>query len=196
MNSLSEIVKIINAILIASAFNTATFQKTKLFGITKTIPYKEKTAGSFELLPTELDLEGNGTKVIPDDNNPLQIYHKINSITTVPDKQQYGNANDKVIRTSQLSMIVWAQMDKIKMTETQLDQLLLSVFPNKLLKADLTRLQLTDAVINMASTDFNSMQIFAREYATKQYYFNPKHLFFEVKYSIECKLSKKCIKTC
>lgn len=196
MNSLSEIVKLINIALLALAFNVEPRQKAVLFGISKPLPYKVGGDGSYELIPTELDLSGEGKKLIPDDKNPIQIYHKVNSIATVPDKAQYGNSNDKIIRTAQMSMIVWAQSNKIKMMDNELDQLMLSVFPNKIATADLARLQLNACTINYNSSDFNSMPIFAREYATKKYYLNPQHLFFEVKYSIECRLNKSCIKTC
>lgn len=196
MNSLSEIVKLINIALLTLAFNVEPRQKAALFGISKSLPYKLTTGGTYELIPTQLDLLGEAKKLIPDDINPVQIYHKVNSVITVPDKQQYGNTNDKIIRTAQLSMIVWAQSDKIKLFDFELDELMLSIFPNKIATADLTRLQLTGCTINYNSTDFNSMAIFAREYATKKYYLKPQHLFFEVKYSIECRLNKSCIKTC
>ncbi len=196
MNNLSEIVKLINAALLTLAFNTESRQKSALYGISKTLPYKQKADTTYELIPTLLDLDGDGKKLIPDDNNSIQIYHKINSTASIPDKVQYGNTNDKIIRTTQMSMIVWAQSNKINMFDNELDQLMLSVFPNKIAKDKLNEMKLTDCTINYNSTDFNSMAIFMREYATKQYYLNPQHLLFEVKYSIECRLNKSCIKTC
>jgi len=194
MAKLIEIVDIINDKLKATVFNDKRFQKAAMFGIAKPMPYKKGDV--FELIPTEVNHLGEGKKLVPDDKNPVQCYHKVNAIRNTLSKSQYGNGNDFIIRIAEMSMIVFALRNVIKMSEHDLDFNILASFPAKPTKEQISEMKLNDCTITYNSADFNSMAVYAREYNTKSYYLNTNHLFFEVKYTIECRLNKACINTC
>lgn len=194
MSSLNSITKIINDSLKAKPFSDKRFQKVAAFGVSKLLPYKK--GDLMEYIPTELNDNGEGIKLVPDDKNPIQIYHKVNGITYSLQKQQFGNTNDYMVRVANMSMIVFGQRNLIKLNEDMLDLYILSGLPSKLTKEQLTELKLNDCTITSSTTDFNSVALWSREYNSKQYYLKPEHLFFEVKYQIECKLKKSCVNTC
>lgn len=194
MANLNSVVKIINDTLKATAFNDQRYSAPAMFLITKSLPYQ--AAAGFEYIPSVVDNNGEATRVNPDDRNVIQVYHKVNSIANFYSKQQFGNENENIVRTAQMSMIVFGQRNKIKLSDHDLDFNILASFPNKLAKAQLAELKIQDCVISYGSADFNSLQLYSREYNTKSYYLKPNHLFFEVKYTIECRLNKACINTC
>lgn len=194
MADLNKIVCIINDSLKEKSFNDKRFQKVAAFGISKSLPYKKGDV--IEYIPTELNDNGDAKMLIPDDKNPVQIYHKVNSINYSLQKEQYGNGNDSIVRVANMSMIVFAQRNLIKLSEDMMDLYIIKGMPSKLTTASLTELKLNDCAITQSTTDFNSLAVYAREYNTKKYYLKPEHLFFEVKYQIECKLKKSCINTC
>lgn len=194
MASLGSIVKIINDSLKTKSFSDKRFQKVAAFGISKSLPYKKNDV--FEFIPTEIDDNGEAKVLFPDDKNPIQFYHKVNSIAYSLQKEQHGNGNDSIVRVAQMSLVVFAQRNKIKLSEEVLDLYIAKGLPSKLTVVQKQELKLNDCTITQVTTDFNSVQLFAREYNTKQYYLKPEHLFFEVKYQIECKLNKSCINTC
>lgn len=194
MANLNTITKLINQNLIATSLKDKRFQKVAAYGISKSLPYKKGDV--LEYIPTELCDNGDGKELSPDDKNPIQVYHKMYGTRYSIMKEQYGNGNTSLIRTADMSLIVFAQRNIVKLSEEQMELFVLTGIPNKLTKANLTELNLKDCTINVSSTDFDSVKIFNREYNTKKYYLKPSHIFFEMRYIIECKFDKNCINTC
>ncbi len=192
---LNEIVSIINQALNANAFADKLFQKAKFYEIVKSTPIKN-ASGVMEMFPATISEKGECIKVYPDDKNPIQIYHKVNSMPYGLMKEQVGNGMNNIIRSANMSMIVFGLRSKLKLSDEELDLFIAAKLPERLTKTQLTDLKLKDCTIIYNSVDFNSMSVYAREYNTKEYYLKPGHLFFEVKYTIECRLDKRCINTC
>lgn len=194
MANLTPIVAIINETLRTTVLKDKRFMKAKLFEIARVMPVKKGEI--FELVPGIINENGEITKVYPDDKNVIQVYHKINSSSVSVDKAQYGNGNTRLVRTANMSMIIFGLRSTIKRTEDEMDLFISASLPSKLTKQQLIDNELKDCSINHTNTDFNSLQIYSREYNSKQYYLNSSHLFFEMKYTIECKFDKSCINTC
>jgi len=196
MANVKKIVQIINTQLNAAAFSDKRFQIAQLFDIAKSVPTKNKDK-ALEILPCIIDdATGEGKYLYPDDKHPVQVYHKMNSVSVVPDKVQYGNRNDIIVRTASMSMIVFGMRTKLQLSDQDLELIISASLINKLSKAQLADLTLKDCTIQHTATDFNSLGVYQKEYSTKEYYLKPTHLFFEMKYTIECKLDKSCINTC
>lgn len=193
-SAISSIVSIINDNLIATAFKDKRFQKPALFSISKSIPYP--VGDNYESIPTEIDERGNGKKLVPDDRDPVRIYHKLLNLASSQDPSQYGNGNGNIVRTYQMSAIVFAQSNLIKMSDHALEEHIMANSVDRLTKAQLASVQMNACFIKQNGTDFNSKAIWEREYNAKKYYLNTNHLFFEMKYTIECRLKKSCINTC
>ena len=195
MSSLNKIVKNINASLRATSFSDKRFASFEANGIVKLLPIQNKTGG-YDYRPAELTDSGEGKLLAPDDTKVLQIYHKVNGIEYSLQRERHGNGNENIIRKANMSMMVFALRNKIKLSEEMLDLFILKGVPDKFNKTVLQELNISDCSIKHASTDFNSVQLFQREYGNKTYYLKPEHLFFEVKYQIECRMKKSCINTC
>lgn len=194
---LNCIVEIINSSLKEKAFNDKRFQKVAAYKVSKSLPYKSEDSGQgYSYLPTEINDKGDGVALTPDDRFPVMVYHKMYSTANSNAPSQYGNSNDIVRRTFQMSMIIFAQRDKIKMSEDLLELNIIYGMPSKLSKTQLADLKLRNVTITLGSTDFNSLSLFLREYNTKKYYLKPSYLFFEMRYTIECDVHKACINTC
>lgn len=195
MAEISKIVCIINEALNIGVFNDKRFQKADLNGVVKNINQKN-SSGNVEIFPATIDNNGEAKKVYPDDKFPVSVYHKINTTQQALLPTQYGNGNNFIKRTTSMSMIVFGMKSKLKLSDNELELFIASKFPDKLTVAQAADLNLKDCNIFYTGSDLNSMTVYAREYNTKDYYLKSNHLFFEVKYTIECKLDKRCINTC
>lgn len=194
MARLDPIVAVINEALRTTVFKDKRFLKPAMFGIAEPTP--NKVGETYESLPGIIRDDGEITMVYPDDKNIIQVYHKVNSLTESADRSQYGNGNSNMIRTASMSMIIFGNRKVIKRRKDDLELFISASIPSKLSKADLIVMGLKDCSITHTSSDFNSLFIYTREYNTKKYYLKPSHLFFEMKYTIECKFNKACINTC
>lgn len=194
MANLNAITQIINDKLKATTLSDKRFQKVSAFNIAKALPVKK--ADAIEYIPVELCDNGEGKDIVPDDRYPVMIYHKMNSVAYAFQREQYGNGNDSVVRTAQMSMIVFAQRNLVKLSEDMMELQIVAGIPSKLTKQQLIDLKLNDCTISLTTTDFNSVAISNREYNTKKYYLKPSHIFFEMRYTIECRMKRACINTC
>lgn len=184
-----KIVNYINYYLLASMTDIR-FTGKKAFGITELYD-KEKEAR----LPAELR-NGELCYVGIDTTYPVIIYHRSNGTNTVIDKKNsFGALNDNMIETSNMSLFVYAQNAKIKMSASEFKDFLSNAFPDHIDKVSSTNIGIRSGFIKTLSTNFNSGEIYKKEYPKTKRVLDPTFFLMEIKYSLEIRFKKGCVKT-
>ena len=141
-----------------------------------------------------------------DDAFPIMFYHRSNGSTITNDKISFGGgitdtlgnnniyANSDLIERTDLSLMVFAQLKKIKMTITELKDVIYAIIPGNVDKVSCSNIGIKSAFINLSGANFNSNEIYLKEYKTTKK-LNPNFLLIEIKYNIESRFKKSCIKT-
>ncbi len=137
-------------------------------------------------------------QMVYDDSYNLMAYHRARTthITLNTAVKSYGDSvNDNLIKVSTNSMIVFMNMENVDATQEDLANSILLSFPSFVTKDKLIN-GVESIRFMVAGFDFDSIAIFRREYDGLPYDLNNSVSLVEVKYKIECCLTKGCINTC
>lgn len=148
--------------------------------------------GDLQLIPAEVDKEGEGKYIGLDDSAPVTLYHKANSIQiTEKSNSGYGDARALTVNTYNNSMIVF------------LDRKTTGLLPDEFIS--LLQANLADAIemkpyksviVRLQNIILNSQQVFASEYQNFEYKIPPRFSLFAINYQIESTFDRKCFATC
>lgn len=197
----SIIIKHINDVLLDKLFIKEKFAGSKLFGIAETDYKKEDVLGTdktvFVSVPCSVDDNGYSLPIYPDDNFPVILFHKFSTGAYKTDaKLQHGRNNIIRYRLVNVSLIVLAMREKIKMNYADLEFLISSAMPLTISKDQLTKLALKNCSINVLASDFNSHDIYRREWPDAETPLAPGNMVFEINYQIGYTFDKDCINSC
>lgn len=183
----SEINKAIKGFLLDS-----TFAISSLNGVVYPL-LKEKDNS----LPAKIDDKGNATYTGIDDKYSLMVYHKI--MTTVPKKaeaiKQFGDGNKRIQVTNKMSLVVFANREKLKLTQEVLANYIVAALPTNIDKSILSKESLNECTIDVLEVNFNSSALYKREYL-KESILKPHQMLFEISYQIVYSFNANCINTC
>lgn len=184
-----KIVNYINYYLLSSMTDIR-FTGKKAFGITELYDKDEKTRLPAELRNNELQYVGI------DNTFPVILYHRSNGTSTVIDKKNsYGDVNDNLIETSSMSLFVYAQNLKIKMSASEFKDFISNAFPDHIDKVSTTNIGIRSGFIKTLSTNFNSGEIYKKEYPKTKRVLDANFYLMEIKYALEIRFKKGCVKT-
>lgn len=134
-----------------------------------------------------------------DDKYDIMCFHKIRTSQVIPNlkERSYGNddANTNSNRITNLSMILFLNTRSVKSTQEQLANSITAIFPDVLPKANLIP-GVAAVKFGIVGFDFETINIFRREYDGLEYDLKNQIVLIEVKYKIECTYSKACINNC
>lgn len=177
---------------IKAFLNDDTFKGSSLNGIAYTL-LKDKDNS----LPGVIDHKGNATYVGIDDKYALMVYHKI--ISTVPKKaekqRQFGDGNPQTVITNTMSLMVFSNREKLKLTQEALANYIVASIPVNIDSTILLKESLIECTIDVLKIDFNSTALYKREYL-KESQLKTNQILFEVSYQIVYAFKTGCIKTC
>lgn len=190
MINVNEIVNEINK-AIKGFLTNSTYSNSSLNGIAYNL-LKDKENS----LPAVIDHKGNATYTGIDDKYNLVTYHRI--MTTTPTKggvSQYGDGNKKTKITNVMSLVVFANREKLKLQQEVLANYILASLPTNIDKAILLKESLSECTIDVLKVDFNSSALYKREYL-KESVLKPHQMLFEISYQIVYSFNSGCINTC
>lgn len=166
------------------------FTGSRVFGLAQSII--RQSGDNTQLLPTIVDLSGEGTYIGVDDAAPLTIYHKSNSIA-VSEKQGSGYGDNRSNKTYTYSNALVVFMDR-KALGMLPDELILFIQAN--LPDSLKIGNYKSVNVRMQNIILNSQQVFASEYQNVDYRIPPRFSLFAINYQIESVFDKNCFATC
>ena len=182
--------------VINSKISAEKFPSKKIMGVAEFIlTYEEDKAKKIPAVRTENDF----LAAQYDDEFSFMSFHKIRTAQVLPNLKEktYGNddQNARLIRYTNLSMIVFLNTQSVKATQEQLANSIMSIFPDALPKEQLIP-GVTSVNFGIIGFDYDTINIFRREYDGLEYDLKNDVVMLEVKYKIECSFNKKCINNC
>lgn len=141
--------------------------------------------------------EGQDAKYVGiDDTFPIIIYHKLQRNTTQPAKTQFGDGDKTIKATTLLTMTVYADRNRIKLSPEDLESLILSGFSDEIPKTAYPSKGFSSIVVYHMETNFNAQGIFAQEYQNVDFFLKPESILFQITYRIESQYRKDCLAIC
>lgn len=183
-----KIVKHINDSLKACSL----FTDGKFHEIATIIARKKTQAAPLETLPGIL--EGKDYKTIePNDKFGLIVYHKVISNQYSYDKQGSFGDGFRNKSVTEMSMIVWADLLKLK---SDVEPVIIHSMPQGLSTALKQELSLISCLITPTGSTMDRLMVFRQEYPQSDFFLKPNHQFFSIRYRIETSFDKRCIDKC
>lgn len=134
--------------------------------------------------------EVNGKEVVVNDEYPVRIYHRLNSLSSTI-KSGIGRTFDQT-NSYALSMIVFLQKERTSLYPDSLTLLIQSNMPDRLQNGEYRNVSVT---FNGGVMD--SKSVWQQEYSTNtNYRLKSNQFLFKINYTIETTFSKGCFKKC
>lgn len=195
MPFLKEQVQIVNDALIGLVFNDARFKSGRFETLATDVSRKESD-GSIKTFPAVMNENYEAIEITPDDTYPIVIYHKAVEKVYEPDKFQAGDTQRYQVERSIVKMVVYGKYAALKLTKEQLEALITSNFPDQIPASKIQPLKLDNMTVTLRTSNLNTAQVFSEEYKGYPLFLAPEDILFSVKYSIDTKFRKGCIKVC
>lgn len=196
MPYISNIVDWINVQLKANALKDARFQLGTLNGLAQLIPYSE--AGKDTITKFSPAIPGTKKLIVPEDKQSIIAYHRLirNSYSTAQQSAQFGNGNSLTACISDMLMIVMADSERLKLSQPELEALIVQGLPQAMPKADKEPLQLINVLVSNYESNFETIQIYNQEYRGVVFNAVPSFFMIGIKYRIEATFKKGCFQIC
>lgn len=163
----------------------------KVFGIAQPVT-RPGEGDTEELLPGEVDQDGEITYVGIDDVDPVRIYHRIAGLlVTRATNQGYGEAESDVVNTYQMAMIVYINHKKTKLYPEELFLYLQANIPDAIKSEPYKNIK-----VRIANVITNSQVVYRAEYGASTYKLPAEQSLFQVNYTIETRFKKDCFVKC
>ncbi len=159
---------------------------------------RQTDENKLEWIPCIVDHDGNAQYMGLDDVYDIQIYHKCLSETFKPSSKQYGDLNSNQSGSAIVHMVVAGMRNKVRMSPRSLADRISSLFPSDIIniKNNSTNKTIIKASIKHTKTNYNSFEIYSREYRNTEYFLKPETILFEMVYSIESEFNRSCFNIC
>jgi hypothetical protein len=187
MSYLQKIVNEINQAVVPAGVNHSV-------GIAQPLPRKSDEGNSIQLLPAYVDENGEAHYVGADDDYDTIFYHKLNRIVAGKSSinKGYGDAKPLDVHQALMSMVVFAQRNRIKKTSDELALELHMKFPEEASKLLQQQWQIKQNAIRVTDINLNTLQVFQEEYQNVGFFLKPEQFLIKVNYTIESAILKKC----
>lgn len=195
MPFLKQQIEIVNKSLLANAFADQRFAGGRFETIAVDASRKNDKE-QIETFPAIMSENYEAQEITTDDAYPIVIYHKIFSKLYAFEKGQFGATNPNIVETSQVKMVVYGKYAKLKMTRESLEALITANFPDQIAQSAIASLKLDNMLVICRSSNLNSASVFAEEYKGFPLFLAPEDIYFSIRYDIETKFRKGCIKIC
>lgn len=190
-----KIVEQINSTLLTEIFSKGVYQDSKLFGIA----YPQAVTESGEKLSyviTGYDSNGKQENGGYDDSYPVCLYHRQLQTPVAPSVgANFGRDSGSQNETTQMTLVVWANRDKIKTHESTLASWIASTININFPPDAFSDFQLNKVSVSATNINFDSTNVFQTELKA-QYPFGIETEYFSIQYKIESSYTKGCFTTC
>ena len=162
----------------------------KIYGITQPM---ERTQGTeTEIIPCEIDSNGEGTYVGIDDTAPLIVYHKLgNAVASTPPPVRSGYGDGEYsVNTFSGAMIVYFDRKVVTLMPDELFFYIQGALPTQIKLSPFKNIR-----ILFQNVILNSQAVYQSEYQNGQT-LDPGKSMIAINYQIESTFSKDCFATC
>lgn len=179
-----------------SKISASKFPSKKLFGVADFIlKYDDDKPKKVPAVKKGDEYEG----VVFDDVYNLMLFHKIRTSQVLPNIKERAYGNEEVsengTRVTNVSLIAFLNSKIVNATQEQFANSIMAIFPSSIPKAQLIT-GVSSVKYSVMALDFETINIFRREYDGLEYDLKNDIVMVEVKYKIECAFNKSCINNC
>lgn len=133
-----------------------------------------------------------------DDTYPMGLYHKIsgNGYSQENNGGQYGNGNSRLVKQTQMAMIVYGKTSRIKLRPEDLEAYMISLFPSEIAASLIAPLSLNKMTVDLLGSNMNAPVVFQNEFRGVDYFLGPEDILFQIDYRVTSKFDRKCFNLC
>ena len=163
---------------------------TKAFGLASRYYEKEK------YFPGVITDSGEITNCFLDDNYSVSWYHRNQKGTYTTIESNYGNNLDKVEEDNDISLVIFTNTKKIKLSTEILKDIFTNSLPSVLTKSQCESLDLFDCRIELQSHELDSNLVFKNESNNDNVRVGVEHGLILIRYSIKTTYRRGCTVIC
>lgn len=183
-------VKIINEVFEQTVLKDKCFQGARVFDVCYQTERKEDNVN--QLIPYYIDDNHAITDVVIDDSYPLCLYHRILATRKQPLPQNFKQKD--IVQQYDMIMVVFAQVNKIKLRSDELEALFAANFPDVIEQSIVSPLD--NMVVSHTSSDLNQLAVFRQEYRGSSREIGPEDILIALRYTITSNYTKGCVTYC
>lgn len=147
--------------------------------------------------PAIVDIYGNGESVFIDDKKNLCSYHRVIGKTITNFENNFGDGNLIKLMSVQMLMCVWAKKSKLKKTNDQIEDLILSSIVTQLEPSFLSNYTgLKNVTINVTTINSDSYNIWNTEFENYKFNLKSDQHLFTVNYTVDIIYRQDCLSIC
>lgn len=194
MPALSQIVTIINNSFVTGQFSTRKYQIAKYFGITD--PVKTTMEDMDKIEPMIIDDNGECIKVVYDDTQAFQIFHKLDTIDYKIADPDYGFPGTTMEEAANMKLIFFGNRKRL---QTRAEDLIAAValdMPKEFSTAQIQTLGLNSCVIEIGDVESDPYKVFSEEWSGIDTFVKPETILFSIRYKIIDTYNKNCFLLC
>lgn len=128
-----------------------------------------------------------------DDRFDLVSYHRALSMTARKQTNTGYGDDARVVLVHNMSLVIFADQDKIGMNADQLALSLQFIIPERLAPDQLPR-DFYGVTFNLNATQLSADTVFRGEFQGVEYFLGPRHLLVRLDYTVESTVNKKCFR--
>lgn len=150
------------------------------------------------IFPCQVDKDGEGIYIGPDDDHEIILYHRVNNITVGKSStiKTYGDNKAADVHFANISLVVFGQRDKLKIRNDELALRIHGAMPEAMEKDMTKKMRFFAVNVNVTEIILDDMRVFNEEYTSVGYFLKPEQFLFKINYRIESAFLKKCLKKC
>ena len=143
------------------------------------------------LVPGVVDDKGEIKYVGPDDTRPVISYHRLTGLNSTV-AASYGNRLGDVVNTYSITLVVWMDRTKTKMSQDQMLLYIQANTPDFLKATTLSK----KVIVRFTGAILNSQTVFNTEFAGTEFRLPAEKTMFQINYTLQVQFDKSCLKEC
>lgn len=195
MPNLDSITTLINSALQSGQFKSRRFQAAKFYEIAD--PIKTTGEDKERREPYIIDDDGEGTSVVYDDTQALQVYHVVDTIDyKIADPDDYGKPGTTMEETANMRMIFIGSRKRIKVRPENVIAAAIIDFPKEFTPAEVTANGMNSCIIQMQDVESDPYIVWGDQFIGTDFSLGTDTIAFSIKYKIVDTYNKNCFTLC
>lgn len=194
MPNLDKIVTLINDALEAGNFSTRRFQPSIYHNIADDVKTTRESEDVIE--PMIVFQNGEAKKMVYDDTNAFQIFHKIESIDYKLSVLDYGPPGTTIEETANMSLIFVGNRKRLQVRPEDVTAAILMDMPKEFTTSQAQAFDLTSITIDTDSVETDSYKVWAEQWVGIKSFVKPETILISIKYTIVDTYNRNCWSLC
>jgi hypothetical protein len=194
MPNLDGIVTLINNALAAGNFSTRKFQPSAYYQIVDDV--KTTGADDEKIEPMIVFTNGECKKMVYDDTNAFQIFHKLNDVSYSLGDLDYGPPGTTMQETASMELIFVGNRKRLQVRPEDVAAAIMMDMPKEFTAAIAQTLMLNTCIISTDEVETDPYKVWAENWQGTKSFVKPETILVSVKYKIIDEYNRKCWSLC